>query len=155
VRFTGRVVQAPMQAACQLRVRGYATTAMSSDSGVRGVAVRSPDGDAELDTLGAELQRRPSLLARPQRWGVLPTWWFWQEPENARLIAVPGALLLIAATLGLILTGAPVWLVLLGSAMPYLLGLGLFERFIRRSARRRRDALALVDAVETEEPAEP
>jgi hypothetical protein len=83
-----------------------------------------------LDALSRELERRPSLLARPQPWGVLPTLWFWQEPANWRPVRVPAGLLLIAATVALMLNGAPVWLVLLGSALTMVIGLGLFERFI-------------------------
>lgn len=72
------------------------------------------------------------LADRPQRLGILPTWWFWNERRNWRLImglVIPTMLTVTAVVdllggglLGLALTPA-----LVVTAM-----LGLVERHIRR-----------------------
>lgn len=80
-----------------------------------------------------------SLLARPQRLGVLPTMWFWQDAQNWRLVRVPFVVLLVTTTLILMLVEAPVWAVLLLPSVPFLLALGLLERYVRaRAAAARR-----------------
>lgn len=83
---------------------------------------------------------RTSLTSRPQRLGVLPTYWFWNDREHQKLVlplialvAVPVTplLFLLVATLQL-----PVWALLAAAAVyPYLV-MGLVERHVRRRLRR-------------------
>lgn len=84
-------------------------------------------------------------LSRPQRWGILPTLSFWNRPDvwrHARWFVVP-CMLLWAYVLQDLWRGAISWW---ASTSLYFLattiGLGLFERYIRRKLRRRHEALA-------------
>jgi len=78
-----------------------------------------------------------SLVSRPQRLGILPTWWFWNDWERQRLLQ-PLALV-TAIPLGPILMVVAIkfqlnfWLLqaLLLGVYPILL-MGLVERHIRR-----------------------
>lgn len=90
-----------------------------------------------------ELAPRPqrSLMDRPQRLGLLPTWWFWNDWERQRLLlplilvtAIPlGALLFLTA----VKLQLSVWLIegLLMFASTLLLG--LVERHVRREVAMR------------------
>ena len=86
-----------------------------------------------------EIAPRPqgSLVSRPQRLGILPTWWFWNDWERQRLLlpltlitAIPLGPILVVGALKLQLS---VWLLygLLFAVYPSLL-MGLVERHIRR-----------------------
>jgi hypothetical protein len=82
-----------------------------------------------------------SLVDHPQRLGILPTWRFWNSPENGRLVArwfgALGALLVLATiALGLhpVIGG-------IAAGGSWVLAVGLFEKYIRRQARRRRAML--------------
>lgn len=86
-----------------------------------------------------EIAPRPqlSLVSKPQRLGLLPTWWFWNDWERQRLLlplilltAIPLGPLLFLVTAKLQLS---FWLLegLLVVVYPTLL-LGLVERHIRR-----------------------
>lgn len=78
-----------------------------------------------------------SLVSRPQRLGILPTWWFWNDWERQRLLlpltlvtAIPLGPILVVGAIKLQLN---VWLLqaLLFGVYPILL-MGLVERHIRR-----------------------
>jgi hypothetical protein len=91
---------------------------------------------------------RPSLTERPQRWGIVPSFRFWNRLDTAKY-QMPPVLLGIALMVGahLLLT-VPVVLALgnllaLLVLMPLylalgLLPLGLFERWLRRTIAARR-----------------
>lgn len=91
---------------------------------------------------------RPSLTARPQRWGIVPTFRFWNRIDTARH-QVPALTLGVGLviTAHLLLTFPLV--VLLGPVLALtvllplfvglgLLPLGLFERWLRREIAARR-----------------
>jgi hypothetical protein len=78
-----------------------------------------------------------SLVSRPQRLGILPTWWFWNDWERQRLLlplmlvtAIPLGPLLVVGAIKLQLS---IWLLqsLLFVVYPILL-MGLVERHVRR-----------------------
>lgn len=84
------------------------------------------------------------MLDRPQRLGILPTWWFWSDRENWRLVRWPFAIAVAALVLALAaLSLAPALeFVVLVSA--YVLALGSVEKYIRHQAMKRR-ALAAAE----------
>lgn len=87
-----------------------------------------------------------SLMSRPQRLGILPTWWFWQELRVER----PLTSMLIGLAMGLFgiftghvlldLMGLPI-AIIVGPFAPFLC-LGIIERGLRRLVIRRRRMLA-------------
>lgn len=79
----------------------------------------------------------PPLLDRPQPLAILPSWWFWNERDNWALIKVPFIGLASITLAVVILLDLPLWAAFVVSDVVLWLGLGLFERYIRRSARRR------------------
>ena len=84
-----------------------------------------------------------ALTERSQRW-ILPSVWWWNRPENWRLVVKPYVLatwiMLVVATLAL---DASWWLaVLLTAGVPFVL-LGLGERFIRNAVAKRRTTAML------------
>lgn len=90
----------------------------------------------------------PGLLAKPQPLGILPTWWFWTDPENWELVARGIMPFYVVVTLvALFVMPHPV--LALGAPLVALwLSLGVLERYIRRQALRRREL-----ADESEPPA--
>ncbi len=101
-----------------------------------------------------------SLMARPQRLGVLPTWWFWQDlrterPLTSMLIGLAiGLLGTLAGHLLLDLLGVPV-AIIVGPFVPFLC-LGIIERGLRRLVIRRRRMLARAIVAEvTASPPQP
>lgn len=90
------------------------------------------------------LPARRALLDRPQRLGVLPTYWFWNDKERQRLVvplvalvALPVSPLLFFLTVKLELS---ILFLLVGSSLyPYWV-MGLVERHIRKELRRRRQS---------------
>lgn len=84
---------------------------------------------------------RVYLLDRPQRLGILPTYRFWNDRDNWSFVQVPQA---VAAAV-VVLVGVlalPLVLAVTVAPLSIVLGLGLFERYIRRSARKRRSLAA-------------
>lgn len=82
-----------------------------------------------------------ALLDRPQRLGLVPTWWFWNDPERYRL-ALPLVLLLslplIPLTFFLVIRFQLHFLLIaVSSTFPPYVALGLIERHIRSELRRR------------------
>ncbi len=81
-------------------------------------------------------------MARPQRLGLLPTWWFWRELEDKHPLwggLVGGLLGLLGVCVGgvlLDLLGLPLALPI-APFLPFL-GLGLMERGLRHLVIRRR-----------------
>lgn len=74
------------------------------------------------------------LLDRPQRLGIIPTWWFWQDKANWRIARVPVLLIMEAAVLAVLLAGLslPYYVLALIPTLVLMLTLGLLERYIRR-----------------------
>lgn len=97
-----------------------------------------------------------SLLGRPQRLGLLPTMWFWNDRVRQRLIlplisvtGIPLGIVLLYVTARLHLNG---WLPSAFTVLYPLLIMGLVERRIRRELRERPpEALA----VATSAPSKP
>ena len=90
-----------------------------------------------------------SLLARPQKWGILPTMWFWNDWETQRLL-VPFALM--TAPFLLLINVLQMWLrlsawipITAGLVVPYLT-MGLVERYVRTQVRLHPRPEAIVDA---------
>ena len=85
------------------------------------------------------------LLDRPQRLGILPSYWFWGRKENYRHIRWPQAILagVFIFIWGIIPKSLPLWLSALVPGVAIVLALGLFERYIRRRAIARRDVRGL------------
>lgn len=81
---------------------------------------------------------RRSLLARPQKLGFLPTLWFWNDPENQRLLA---PVVILVTPLWVLLNAIQMWLRLdawvsiAGGLAICVLTQGLVERYIRRQLR--------------------
>lgn len=85
---------------------------------------------------------RASLIGRPQRLGILPTWWFWNDRRRQRLLlplilvtALPLGPLVVVAAIKLHLS---IWLIqfLLIFVYPTIL-MGFVERHIRGELDRR------------------
>lgn len=103
---------------------------------------------------------QPSLVSKPQRLGLLPTWWFWNDWERQRLL-LP-LILLTSIPLGPLLFLAAVklqlsfWLLegLLVVFYPTLL-LGLVERHIRRklAMRAKSEMIERIDGRRDQPPA--
>lgn len=97
------------------------------------------DAVGELDKT-AQPATGTHLLDRPQRLGFLPTWRFWRDEENSRLVKWPVRLAIVAAFIFAIAVDAG-WLV--AGLLPVLaitITLGLVERYIRRRVLERRAA---------------
>lgn len=79
-----------------------------------------------------------SLLAQPQRLGFLPTLWFWNDPENQRLLA---PVVILVTPLWVLLNAIQMWLRLdawvsiVGGLAICVLMQGLVERYIRKQLR--------------------
>lgn len=78
------------------------------------------------------------LLERPQRLGFLPSWWFWNQKENWRLIRLPMVLLVLVVFVALELVSLPPLLGAVTVAVTLTLALGLAERYVRQKALTRR-----------------
>jgi len=76
-----------------------------------------------------------SLVSRPQRLGVLPTWWFWRGPENWRFVRVPAAGLALTAVFAVSLAGFSPVSAAVAALLAAVFGIGLFERYIRRRTK--------------------
>lgn len=79
---------------------------------------------------------RRSLLSQPQRLGVLPTYWFWNDRERQRLVRPIIALVALPVTpllfLLVVKLQLPIWLLLAGAVYPFLV-MGLVERHVRKA----------------------
>jgi hypothetical protein len=72
--------------------------------------------------------------------GILPTWSFWQRKDvwkSGRVFVAPFAGLLVGLGSMSGLVGVPVLAAIGGSLASYVVGLGMFERYVRRRALRR------------------
>lgn len=88
-----------------------------------------------------DLPARLSLLGRPQRLGILPTYWFWNDGERQRLLVPIVALIALPVTpllfLLMVRFQLSMWLLLAAGTLWPQLVMGLVERHIRRELRRR------------------
>ncbi|MCY1060602.1 hypothetical protein [Nannocystis sp. SCPEA4] len=103
--------------------------------------------------LQEDVAQRKANLSRPQPWGVLPTLAFWRRPDvwrHAKWFVVP-CLLLWTYVIQNLWRGLISWW---ASTAIYILavgiGLGLFERYIRRKLRQRHKAIATGDVARPE-----
>jgi Flp pilus assembly protein TadB len=102
------------------------------------------DSVQELDRV-AQPETGTHLLERPQRFGILPTWGFWRDKENSRLIRWPVRLAIVAAFVLAVVVDVG-WIVAgLLPVVAITITLGLVERYVRRRALERR---ALVQATD-------
>lgn len=99
----------------------------------------------ELQTVDQGTSEAKYLLDRPQRMGILPSYWFWNRKENYQHIRWPQAIMagLLIFIWGIIPKELPLWLSALVPGVAIVLALGLFERYIRRRAIARRNAPSL------------
>jgi hypothetical protein len=92
---------------------------------------------------------RPTLVDRPQRWGIVPTFRFWNRLDTAKH-QVPALLVGLGLIFGLYLLLVPL-VGILGPALALtimlplffvagLLPLGLFERWLRKTIAARRQS---------------
>jgi hypothetical protein len=84
-----------------------------------------------------EEQDRPRcLVTEPQRLGIVPTWWFWSDPDNWALVRAPAAVLVGFITLAVAVAGLPPLLATIVAPLTFLCAVGLLERYIRHAADR-------------------
>jgi hypothetical protein len=87
------------------------------------------------------LPAKRSLLDRPQSFGFLPTWWFWNDWEAQRLL-LPLALFAVPVSLVINLLqvywGLGAWVSIVAGILISILMMGLVERYVRAQARMRR-----------------
>lgn len=85
------------------------------------------------------------LLDRPQRLGVLPTWWFWNDRENWRKVGWAFAILAAAMNIVLMVIDPPLLIGLAIISVVMVLAIGVLEKYVRRQALRRRELAARSD----------
>ncbi|MFO7563052.1 MAG: hypothetical protein R6X02_10455 [Enhygromyxa sp.] len=91
----------------------------------------------------SELQRpSKSLVDHPQRLGILPTWWFWNDRENWRHVRwfFAGLVVLMSVVLVFVQLHPLVAGTIAGLSM--LLALGTLEKYVRRQVLERRQLAA-------------
>lgn len=88
------------------------------------------------------------LLDRPQPLGILPTWWFWNQRENWRLVGWGFGLFAAVITITIPLLNLHPLMAGLVAAGALMMAIGLLEKYVRHQAERRR-ALAAAEAGET------
>ncbi|MFO7563053.1 MAG: hypothetical protein R6X02_10460 [Enhygromyxa sp.] len=86
-------------------------------------------------------KRERYLLERPQPLGILPTRWFWNERENWREVGWMFGLLAMGTVMLLSFISLPPLASVLLAPSVIILANGLLERYIRRKALERREAL--------------
>jgi hypothetical protein len=87
---------------------------------------------------GRETRER-HLLERPQLLGILPTWWFWNDRENWRLVRWPFAVFVFISALVLTAIALPLVAEIAIFVSVFCLGLGSLEKHVRRQALKRRE----------------
>lgn len=75
------------------------------------------------------------LVDRPQRLGMMPTWWFWNDRDNWRLVRAPFAMLAAVAVVAVNLLDLPIALAAIVASAAIFLAMGVLERFVRRKAK--------------------
>lgn len=78
---------------------------------------------------------RKSLVSRPQVLGIIPTWWFWSDEQNWRLVRVPASALAAVAIFIVSLAGLSPIAAGLAAFVAFILGIGTLERYIRRQTK--------------------
>jgi hypothetical protein len=99
----------------------------------------------------AHNDRKRYLLEKPQRFGIVPTLWFWNDKETLRLVRWPVAMWLFV--LIVVMSALPLHpAVMIPTFMVvYFLGLGSLEKYVRHQALKRR-ALAESAAADVGDP---
>lgn len=91
-----------------------------------------------------ELRDSKPLNTVPQRLGILPSFWFWNQKEHWRLVRWPFAGLAALLVLIVSLTHVPAVVAGVVASVSMTLALGLLERYVRARAndvRGRRKAI--------------
>jgi len=78
------------------------------------------------------------LLDHPQRFGILPTWWFWNDRKNWRHVRWPFAIAVAALVFALAVLSLSPALEIVVLISAYFLALGSVEKYIRHQALKRR-----------------
>jgi hypothetical protein len=89
-------------------------------------------------TDGVQHSEERYLLDRPQRFGILPTWWFWRDRKNWRMVGWGFGI--IAAVTNVILAIVQPHPLIGGlvAGLVIILANGLLEKYVRRQAVKRR-----------------
>jgi hypothetical protein len=95
------------------------------------------------------------LLDRPQPLGFLPMWWFWNNPENWRLVGGAFAILAVITLVALNFVPLPSLAKAAIAGLTIILANGLLEKYVRRQAMKRRCALTGDGSVESLPPSTP
>jgi hypothetical protein len=141
------VVAAPITHGC--RSTDYCWHTKCSDYGVTDDCDQLAERESHRWKLFEHAPKPGGLLGRPQRLGLMPTWWFWNDKENWRFVRGPFMFLLIASTVALMMLqpALPLWAIAAIPGVVFTITLGLFERYIRRRALDRRKLTeALIEA---------
>ena len=85
-----------------------------------------------------QLEGERHLLDRPQRLGVLPTWWFWNDRRNWRKVGWAFAILAAATNIILLVVQPPLLHGLAIVTGVMILAIGLLEKYVRHQALKRR-----------------
>lgn len=92
-----------------------------------------------MDTATDALDTRSRhLLDHPQRLGFLPTWWFWNDRKNWRLVGWAFGVLAAITSIVLLIVAPPPLVGGLIAGAVIILANGLLEKYIRREAMKRR-----------------
>jgi hypothetical protein len=78
-----------------------------------------------------------SLLAEPQPFGILPTWWFWNDRETWRRVGWGFAILIPLITVVAMMFAPSVLAAVVVSSLISVLTLGALEKYVRHHAAKR------------------
>lgn len=84
----------------------------------------------------APRSERPFLSAKPQRLGILPTWWFWKHKDNWKLVRALFAVVAGIAVVTVSVLDLPPAVAGFLVSMTIYMGVGLLERHVRSKAKR-------------------
>lgn len=103
-------------------------------------------------TKAVAIETQGALVDHPQRLGILPTRWFWRDPDNWKLVRGPFAVLSAVVIVLVVSFVRPV--LLAGAVGCGVVGLaqGLLERYLRKQVLERRrlhEAHVVLDPIES------